>query len=54
MHFNFGPHKVQKVIRCVRIPGASHDITARPSNLIGRVAHVLNNCRLKAGSFACD
>ncbi len=25
----------------VRIPGASHGITARPSNLIGKVAHVL-------------
>ena len=34
--------KLQKVDTVfVRIPGASHDITARPSNLIGKVAHVL-------------
>lgn len=25
----------------VRIPGASHGITARPSNLIAKVAHIL-------------
>ena len=34
--------KLQKVDTVfVRIPGASHGITARPSNLIGKVAHVL-------------
>ena len=41
MHFNSGPHKVQKVIPFVRIAGASHGITASPSHLIGKVAHVL-------------
>jgi len=25
----------------VRVPGATHNITTRPSNLIGRVANVL-------------
>ena len=34
--------KLQKVDTVfVRIPGASHGITTRPSNLIGKVAHVL-------------
>ena len=34
--------KLQKVATVfVRIPGASHGITTRPSNLIGKVAHVL-------------
>ena len=33
--------KLRKVTVFVRIPGASHGITARPSNLLGKVAHVL-------------